>query len=421
MSPHFPPVNAADMHRLRQGLPYFEQYGWNPVVFTVSPEFVEQSCDPILLETVPDHVEVHSVKAYSTRWTRKVGLGNLGFRSWFQYRNAIDAYLRQNKVDLIYFSTTVFTLISLGRYWKNKFGVPFVVDLQDPWRNDYYLELSRKDRPKKFWFDYRQKKYLEGRTMPWVDGIVSVSDGYVATMKQRYPELREMDCITMPFGVLPRDIEVARAMESKRPKEDFLRIIYAGRGGLDMDFVLSALFRAFAKGLATDKKLFKRVRFQFVGTSYAASGKGVKTVTPVAERYSVASYVEEKTDRLPYFEALRFLLDADVLFVPGSTDSNYTASKIFPYILAEKPLLAVFNADSSVVDIVESTKSGEMVVFNNGDSVDDLSVLVYRQLKSLLERLPFRPETDWDAFSPYTANEMTWKQCAYFDQVIDAA
>jgi hypothetical protein len=40
---------------------------------------------------------------------------------------------------------------------------------------------------------------------------------------------------------------------------------------------------------------------------------------------------------------------------------------------------------------------------------------------SMLERLPYTPDTDWDAFQPYTAEAMTRRQVEVFDRVIASA
>jgi hypothetical protein len=406
------------MHRLRQSLSYFREFGWEPVVFAVVPEYVEQSKDNLLLDSIPEDIELHHVKAFPAKWTRKLGLGNLGFRSWIQYRNAVGDYLEKNKVDLIYFSTTVFSLMPLGVFWKKKYNVPFVIDLQDPWRNDYYLTIDKQDRPKKFWFDYQQKKILEALTMPKVDGIISVSDGYITTMKERYPVLADMHCITLPFGALEVDMKIANQLKPERVNGATLDIVYVGRGGKDMEFSLAAVFQAFARGLEIDSDSFSRVRFKFIGTSYAAKGQGEKTITPIAERFLVESYVEEITNRLSYYESLRKLLDADMLFIPGSLDENYTASKIFPYILAGKPLIAVFHEKSSVVEIVQSTQSEDVVTFNQDSSLEEVSDKVLYKLSNMISRIPYKPETDWIAFTPYTAKEMSRKQCVYFDKIV---
>jgi hypothetical protein len=49
---------------------------------------------------------------------------------------------------------------------------------------------------------------------------------------------------------------------------------------------------------------------------------------------------------------MQILLDSHALLVLGSESAHYTASKIFPYILANRPLLAVFHEESSVVRIL---------------------------------------------------------------------
>ncbi|MDF9798357.1 hypothetical protein OKW21_003620 [Catalinimonas alkaloidigena] len=115
ISPSFPLVNAADMHRVRQNLPYFKEYGWEPVVVVVEPDYIEASKDELLLETVPQDVEIIKIKAFSTKYTRKLGLGSLALRSlWFYYAK-VNQLLKKRKFDLIYFSTTMFPLPILGR------------------------------------------------------------------------------------------------------------------------------------------------------------------------------------------------------------------------------------------------------------------------------------------------------------------
>ncbi len=52
VSPHFPPVNAADHHRVRMALAYLEEFGWSAAVLAVSPEEIEgATLDPLLEST----------------------------------------------------------------------------------------------------------------------------------------------------------------------------------------------------------------------------------------------------------------------------------------------------------------------------------------------------------------------------------
>src|SRR5207248_2676173 len=104
----------------------------------VDPALTERLIDPLLLETIPRDVPVHHARALNPRWTRKLGVSAIGLRALpFLYR-AGARLIREHQPDLVYFSTTAFPVLVLGRLWKRRFGVPFVVDLQDPWVGEYF-------------------------------------------------------------------------------------------------------------------------------------------------------------------------------------------------------------------------------------------------------------------------------------------
>ena len=71
--------------------------------------------------------------------------------------------------------------------------------------------------------------------------------------------------------------------------------------------------------------------------------------------------MSEHPARLPYLEALQVLLDSTSVLVLGSDAPHYTASKVFPGILARRPLLAIFHRASSVVDILHRTRAGQVI------------------------------------------------------------
>ncbi|MFZ4462200.1 MAG: glycosyltransferase [Bacteroidales bacterium] len=423
ISPNFPPINAADMHRIRQSLLYFSDFGWEATVVAIEPRYIEMSEDPLLLETLPKEAKIIRIKAFEAKTTRKFGLGNSGYRSMWQYYTTGNKLLRNNQFDLVYFSTTAFPAMVLGRIWKKKFNVPYIIDMQDPWRNDFYLDKPKSERPPKFWMAYHMDKYLEAFAMKKVDGIVSVSAGYPKMLMERYCNIRPEDCTVIPFGGASIDFEVLDKVNI--PNKIFalddgkIHLVYIGRGGHDMQLALSAIFAGLAQGVKENPSLFERLMLYFIGTSYAADGLGTKTVEPIAQKYGVDSQVVEITDRLPYFEAMRVLKDADLLLIPGSTDTNYTASKLYPYILAKRPLIAVFNKSSSVVEILKETNAGRFVSFINEDDPLLLGERFLTTLKEELAKLPYVPDTNWDAFEPYSAREATRKQVLFFEKILN--
>ena len=421
ISPHFPPVNAADMHRVRQSLPYFREHGWEPVTLAVDAEYVEMQRDDALLATVPDDAEVHRVAALDYHWTRRFGLGNIALRSLHTLWRTGSQLLAERPFDLVYFSTTAFPVVLLGRFWKQRFGVPFVVDLQDPWRSDHYLDLPRDERPPKFWFSYRLDKLLEPVAMKSADGILAVTQGYIDTMQTRYPALKSVASTVIPFGVSTLDFEAAEATGSDHalpPRtEGELRGVYTGVCNSAMEPVLRALFDTLAWGRRERPDLFGRVRLHFVGTNYAVGKRARPVVMPLAEAAGVAEAVTERTERVPYLDALKIQTASDFLLLVGTLDSDYTASKLYPYIFARRPILAAFSSNSSVVDILSDTHAGEVATFDGHPDEPAFREALQQQWVGMLERLPYEPGTDWEAFEPYTARAMARRQAAFFDEV----
>lgn len=427
ISPNFPPNNAADMHRVRQSVNYFREFGWNPIVVMVYPNLTEFPKEEMLVQTVPADLEIHYVKALPSTWTRKIGLGDLALRSLPFYLKKVNQLLKQKKqenrpIELIYFSTTMFPVCVLGNYWKTKFKIPYVIDMQDPWFTDYYLKRPKHERPPKFWFSYRLHKFLEPIAMKKVDGIVSVSEGYCTTLQKRYPNITLQNCLTLPFGAFEKDMQVA-AQNSNFSNHFFdttstdLNLVYVGRGGHDMKTAAHITFQAIQEGKKQRAELFNRLKLFFIGTDYSSTNPK-QTIFPIAQKYNLEDVVREYPERIPYFDTLRLLQEAHALLIFGSIDKNYTASKLYPYILSKKPIFAVFYEESSAVHILQETQAGEVAKFS-GEEYTSVNVeQAYELLTKLLERVPYQPNTDWQVFETYTARQMTRKQSEFFNRIL---
>lgn len=420
ISPYFPPSNAADMQRIRMSLPYFENYGWMAEVVTVNPEQADCVQDPLLLKSIPRGIKIHTVKALSKNLTSKFGLGSIALRSLYYYRKKINEILESKRFDLIYFSTTQFPILVLGRYWKKKFGVPYVIDMQDPWHSEYYQDKPKNQRPPKHWFSYRLNKFLEPIAMKNVSGLISVSQSYIDTLIQRYPHLISIPKKVITFGFFKTDFDLVKENAGLfnavyHKEKDTFNFNYIGRGGADMAGSLTLLFTAFKKGLTEQTEIFSRIRFHFIGTSYAPKGKGIQTIMPIAHKMGISEYVHEKTDRIAFYQTIYQLLQADNLLIIGSNDAQYTASKIFPYILANKPLLAFFNSKSSAGKIIENCKAGTVISLES--EKDTLINQVYQYLYNVVTRQLKSPDINWLAFEPYSAENMTKSQIELFNQI----
>jgi hypothetical protein len=420
ISPQFAPVNSADSHRVRQMLPYLTENGWSAEIVTVNLNSLEKPIlDKDLIKTIPSNTVVHYVSAFDYKWTRKIGLGSLSIRSFYHYYKFLGKILKDNSYDLIFFSTTAFHLIALGPIMKRKFKIPFVIDIQDPWRSDFYLDKPKNERPPKFLLNYYLDKFLEAYSIPKADGIISVSKDYLETFKMRYKRLTK-NLLTVPFSATIYDYKDIEKDLSFTKKQGKLSIVYVGRGGFDLGFSISSFFNAIKKMEANEHLISENIEISFIGTSYAPKGQGIKTIEPIAVELGITSKVKEQTDRVGYFEAISIIQHADLLFIPGSTDPAYTASKIYPYILADKPIIACFHENSSVVHILGRCTKTNVITFNSKSSNDDTADRIFHELKYVILNLKNK---DWthnaEAMKNYMAPEMTKKISSVFEIAIN--
>ena len=425
ISPHFPPINAADHQRVRMALPYFQEFGWQPHVIAVQPEDVQGAYDRYLQSTIPEDIPVTYIKALPVKYTKIFGLGNLGWRCLPYLIFAGDKLLRDKSFDLIYFSTTVFLSMGLAARWVKKFAVPYILDFQDPWFSDYYQTQGKEAIPPggrlKYGFSQFVARRLEPRAMKYTHHVTSVSPAYPEILQQRYPWLNSEQFTILPFGAPEKDFELLPSFKIKQsifdPQDGKIHWVYVGRGGQDMAKALEALFIAIKANRSQNPQLWESVKLHFVGTSYAPKGRETKTIEPVAVSCGVGDLVTEHPLRIPYFEALQVLKDSNGILLIGSDDPNYSASKIYPCILAQKPILGIFHEQSLVVNVMQRTQAGEIVTFGSEDDKEDLIKQLAIKINQLFKLSgETSPHINWSAFQQYTARSMTHKLCQIFNQ-----
>lgn len=377
VSPHFPPINAPDMQRVRLALPHLRAHGWEPTVLAVAPEMVEGGVrEPRLEETYPADVRVVRVRGVPPGRTRWAGVGNLWWRCGGALAAAGEKLLRLERFDLVFFSTTQFSAFTLGPKWRAAFGVPFVVDYQDPWVNDYYARTGTRPPggPVKYALSQWGARRVEPKVLRAAAGVVAVSEAYPALLARLYPWFDAARVRVLPFGASAGDFEVAARHRPERPLVELgdgrVHFVYTGRCGPDMRAALTIVFRAFARFRATEPAAAERMRFHFIGTGYAPPPLGEDTVLPVARAEGVDDVVAEQRYRVPYFDALHYLRHAQALIAVGSDDATYAASKVFPFVLARRPLLLVFHERSPALAFARAAQAGTLVGFTSAADVE---------------------------------------------------
>ena len=407
------------MHRARTALPYLPEFGWQALVLSVHPAAQGGFEEPALVETIPPETRQWQAGAIPRAWTSTLGIGHGGWRSLISLYRLGCKIIEQEKPELLFFSTTLFPTMILGPLWRKKYGVPYALDYQDPWVFKHPSERLSLRSVKTL-----LSRALDGKLEPYVirkaAHIISVSPSYVKALSDRYPALRPEQFTVLPFGAPEPDFKYVQQKSVPqnvyRSEDGWRHWVYSGRGGRDLGLALSALFIALAEARRKAPVTWNRLRLHFIGTQYLPSRDAPKEIERLAGEYGVGDLVEEKTERIGYLESLRCLLEAEALIVPGSEDPGYTASKIYPCILARKPLLAIFHERSSACDVLRKTGAGELVTFSDHELPRAVAARISHRW---FDRWPMTaPKTNWEAFSKYSAREMTRTMCAAFDRVL---
>lgn len=419
----FVPSGYPPALRLRLFAQHLPDFGWEPTIMTTDPRYYEWAVDPETERLLPRSLEVIRTRALPARLTRRVGIGDVGIRSLPYHWRALSRLCRDRRVDLVLIPVPPHVPAVLGRLVHAAFGVPYVIDYIDPWVSTLYRRFPRAQRPRKRPLSYALSRVLEPFALRRVGHVVGVSKGTTDGVIGRYPWLTAADATEIPYGGEPADFEYLRRHPRPNrifdPGDGLLHVSYVGRGGPDMEPALRAIFEAVRLGLERSPETFRRLRLHFVGTTYVPRADGLYQVRPLAEAAGLGAQVEEHPGRVPYLDALQILLDSHALLVVGSDAPHYTASKIFPYILARRPLLAVFHEASSVVRILQETQAGEVVTFGDDRPAPGQAEEISKRLEAVLSVPPgHEPATAWEAFEPYTARSMTARLAQAFDKAL---
>jgi hypothetical protein len=256
--------------------------------------------------------------------------------------------------------------------------------------------------------------------MAKVDGLMSVSQTYIDVLTERYKQLKLIPHAVIPFAAYKIDVEVTRSICIQNnyfdKKDGKFNIVYIGRAGYDMVLSNTLFLKAIKKGRDQFEE-FKNIKIFYIGTSYDSTGKGIKTVEPIASQLGLIDCVEEFSNRIPYFQSLKILSEADFLFVPGSDNIGYTASKIYSYVWLNKPLLTLFHSSSSVNDFMNDCNAGLSLNFDTErEQVIIEKIINYIQLAYTNNHTN---KINWSNFDKYTSFNTTKLQTELFHKTLN--
>lgn len=356
----FPPYNCIGAVRAGKTVKYLRQLGHEIRVLTAA----DQPLQPTLPVEIPESEVIYTpwvnvnrpvelalggrdrvaAKGYAStatpsflRWlgTLYKHLVNLpdGQIGWYPHAVAAGRRLmREFQPDVILASAMPVTSLLVAHALSRRQGVPWVAELRDLWLDNPYLALPS-------WRRFLERRW-ERRVLGSAKGMVTISEPLAETLRSRFP----VPVRVVTNGFDPEDYPTNAAP----PGGDVVRIVYTGmiyEGRRDP----SPLFRA----LAALGDARQKVRLAFYG-------RYLGVVEPLARRHGVEDCIEVH-EPVSHREALRIQAEADVLLLLLWNDPRERGSftgKLFEYLGARRPILAIGPADNVAARLISERGAG---------------------------------------------------------------
>jgi len=420
LAAQFPPCNLAAVHRARLFSAHLADHGWEPHIVTVRPEFYEGERDEELERLLPACLKITRTSALPTRPVRLIG--DIGLRSLAAHYRVVRDLARRRLVDLLFISMGPYYASLIGPLIYSRYGVPYAIDYQDPWVVRPSPGSSR--ARSKAWLSYQLSRTLEPLVLRHASLVSGVAPGYFAGAIERNPWLSRRQSITLPIGAEPADYSYLdahpRPPTAFDPHDGNFHLVYVGVLWPAAIDTFDALLVGLRLACNADASA-RRIRLDFIGTRHGGASQpgDESTLTAMARRIGVEQQVHEYAGRMPYVDALNHLRHADAVLVLGSDEPHYTPSKIFPAVLAGRPLLTILHAASTAADLVAQANVGPLVRFDGERPVSAAVEEISTALLSLLHGHAYDPKrVDWHSFEPFTASALTGQLAAAFDRAI---
>jgi hypothetical protein len=355
-----------------------------------------------------------------------VGLGDLGLRGFTGLRRTCRTLLGRESFDALFITVYPVYPALFGAGLKAEFRVPFVLDYQDPWVGAWGLSVGGgpggtpdwKSRASR-WLGTR----LEPRAVHAADAIVAVSQGTIDGIVARIPAAARVPHGVIPLGFEADDFAALRnrpmAGAPFDPADGNVHLCYVGTllpAGIE---TLRLLCRGLERARRDDPAA-ARLRLHFFGTSNQSESDAYR-VMPVAHECGVAGAVTEWPSRLDYLDALSVLTHASGIVLLGSSERHYTASKLYPALLAKRPILALFHEQSSVVSILRAAGSEptvRVVTYADGPFAEAHVGAAACHLRALAASGTYRPsDVALDRLNNVSARQLARQLATLLDRV----
>ncbi|MFI5172098.1 MAG: glycosyltransferase [Chitinophagales bacterium] len=392
---YWPPVGGVAVQRWVKMAKYFRSFGWEPLIYTALDGEVPV-VDHSLESSVPEGITVirrpilepynlyrkllgfkkeEKINAAFLQEKKKQGLlqdAAIWIRGNFFIPDArkfwvkpsikfLSEYLLDNPVDAIISTGPPHSMHLIGAGLKKKLNIPWVADFRDPWTKiDYYHELKLSKRADK------KHHRLEKEVLTFADKVVVVSWNWA----NDFNKLNNGNTIVITNGYDDDDF-----VNGNIPLYDGFLLHHAGmiNNKRNPEKLWAAL-----EALVAENEGFKNdLKIMF-------TGKADYSVLESIKNYHLENYFSQ-SEHLPHKEAVYSMQRSPVLLLLLNDTQDILGripAKLFEYLAAHRPILAIGNSKGDAAKIIRETNSGVFAELDNEDDIREKLLSLYNKYKS---------------------------------------
>lgn len=368
---YWPPAGGSGVQRWLKFVKYFQQFGIEPIVYTADNVNYPKE-DVSLLNEIPKSIEVLKQSIWEPTdllfWKNKNDLKgvsnstNSGLFSFVRGNffipdpkifwvnksvNFLQKYLKEHKVDVVISTGPPHSMHLIADKLKRKNNVKWIADFRDPWTDLYYNEAF-----KQLSFAKNKNKRLESRVLNNADCVLTVSN----SLKKEFGKIsKRVEVISNGY-----DDEVIT--EKSVALDDKFSISYIGL--LPKQSNPKLFFKVLKKLCLENSDFRSDLRLNFIG-DISDEVKLEITDNNLDENSVFIDYVA-------HHKAIQYQRKAQVLLllIPNVKKSEgILTGKLFEYLTAKRPILAMGSESGDLADILKSTNSGVVVGYSNEDKL----------------------------------------------------
>lgn len=388
---YWPPSGGAGVQRWLKFSKFLPEFGYEPIILTVDERVASYAqLDHSLLAEINPGMAVHRTETFEPynlyrKLSNKKEIPYGGFsnqkkitlfekfsrfirgnlfvpdprKGWnkYAYKKAAEL-IRKEQIEVVVTSGPPHSTHLIGKKLKRNFGIKWIADFRDPWTDIYYYK-DLYHIGLITWYDRK----LEESVLSEADKIITVSGEVGKLLLKRIPDSSSKIAV-IPNGYDNTDFENAEPVHN-----EMFTITYTG--------TISMTYRIeqFAEAVCLlPGKVKEGIKIRFIG-NVPDEIVNLFYLKGIGEMVEVMGY-------LPHKQAVSQMKGASMLLmsIPDTPDNKgIVTGKLFEYLAACKPILAIGPKGGDVEILIDKCKAGKLFTYQDIEGMKNYILETYQQ------------------------------------------